>query len=111
MGQVIKAYLGVFFLLLMGLVGIGVVAAGMEVNAARNYHADVVTEIECSNFHPSVIETCKKQAEEVGYGLEVQRLAYGAEGRQQIAEVVLSFEYSIPVLNLVSEHKVRGVAR
>lgn len=111
MGQVIKAYLGIFFLLLMGLVGIGVVAAGMEANAARNYHADVVTEIECSNFHPSVIETCRRQAEEAGYGLEVQRMAYGAEGREQIAEVVLSFEYSIPVLNLVSEHKVRGIAR
>ncbi len=30
MGQVLKTYLGLFFLLLMGLVGIGVVAAGME---------------------------------------------------------------------------------
>ena len=50
MGQVMKSYLGIFFLLVMGLVGIGIVAAGMEANAARNYHADVVTEIECSNF-------------------------------------------------------------
>jgi len=28
MGQVLKTYLGLFFLLLMGLVGIGVVAGG-----------------------------------------------------------------------------------
>ena len=45
MGQVLKTYLGLFFLLLMGLVGIGVVAAGMEVSAARSYHADVISEI------------------------------------------------------------------
>ena len=111
MGQVIKAYLGIFFLLLMGLVGIGIVAAGMEVNAARNYHADVVTEIVCSNFHPAVISACKSQAQEAGYGLEIENLAYGAEGKEQMAEVVLSFDYAIPILNLVSSHKVRGFAR
>ncbi len=67
MGQVMKSYLGIFFLLVMGLVGIGIVAAGMEANAARNYHADVVTEIECSNFSPAVIHACKAQAQEAGY--------------------------------------------
>ena len=111
MGQVIKAYLGIFFLLLMGLVGIGVVAAGMEVNAARNYHADVVTEIECSNFHPAVIDACKSQAQKAGYRLEVERISYDAEGKEQMAEVVLTFHYSIPILDLVSDHKVRGFAR
>ncbi len=111
MGQVIKAYLGVVFLLLMGLVGIGIVAAGMEVNAARNYHADVIAEIECSNFHPAVIDACKSQAQEAGYCLEVEKLAYDAEGKEQTAEVVLSFDYAIPILNLVSDHKVRGFAR
>ena len=45
MGQVIKAYLGLCFLLLMGLVGIGVVAAGIEAAAARDYHADAISEI------------------------------------------------------------------
>ena len=111
MGQLMKSYLGIFFLLVMGLVGIGIVAAGMEANAARNYHADVVTEIECSNFSPAVIHACKAQAQEAGYGLEVESLAYDAEGKEQVAEVVLSFDYAIPILNLVSEGKVRGFAR
>ena len=62
MGQVLKTYLGLFFLLLIGLVGIGVVAAGMEAAAARDYHADVISEIECSNFNAGVIAACKSQA-------------------------------------------------
>ncbi len=64
MGQVIKTYLGLFFILLMGLVGIGVVTAGIQSAAARNYHADVINEIECSNFNDGVIEACKQQAQE-----------------------------------------------
>ena len=111
MGQVLKTYRGLFFLLLMGLVGIGVVAAGMEAAAARSYHADVISEIECSNFNPGVIAACESQAGSKGYELTVAELVYDGEQRQQMAEVMLSFEYAIPVLNLVSDHEVRGFAR
>lgn len=111
MGQVMKTYLGIFFLLLMGLVGIGVVAAGIEVSAARNYHADVVSEIECSNFNPSVIDACVQQAQDSGYQLEVADMVYDAEENERMAEVILTFDYAIPVLDLVSDHEVRGFAR
>ena len=97
MGQVLKTYLGLFFLLIMGLVGIGVVAAGIEVTAARNYHADVISQVECSNFNAGVISACKNQAGERGYQLEVAELVYDVEGNQRMAEIILSFEYSIPI--------------
>ena len=86
-------------------------AAGIEVTAARNYHADVISQVECSNFNAGVISACKNQAGERGYQLEVAELVYDGEGNQRMAEIILSFEYSIPVLNLVSEHEVRGFAR
>lgn len=111
MGQVLKTYLGLFFLLLMGLVGIGVVAAGMEAAAARAYHADVISEIECSNFNAGVISACKDQAKNKGYELAVANMVYDAEQNQQMAEVILSYDYAIPVLNLVSGHEIRGFAR
>ncbi len=111
MGQVIKAYVGIFFLLLVGLVGAGVIAAGAQVSAARSYHADVVGEIECSNFSPSVIEACKQQAARAGYALEVKDVVFDASLNRRMAEVILTFDYAVPVLNLVSEHEVRGFAR
>ncbi len=111
MGQVMKTYLGIFFLMLMGLIGIGVVTAGIEVNAARNYHADVISEIECSNFNLNVVNACKIQAKNKGYQLVVTDMVYDIEKNQRMAEVVLSFQYAIPILNLISEHEVRGFAR
>lgn len=111
MGQVMKTYLVIFFLMLMGLIGIGVVTAGIEVNAARNYHADVISEIECSNFNLNVVNACKIQAKNKGYQLVVTDMVYDIEKNQRMAEVVLSFQYAIPILNLISEHEVRGFAR
>lgn len=111
MGQIIKTYLGLFFILLMGLVGIGVVTAGVQSAAARNYHADVINEIECSNFNASVIAACKQQAQESGYDLKVMTMNYDTDGNVMTAEVILGYDYAIPVLNLVTDHEVRGFAR
>ncbi len=111
MGQVIKTYLGLFFLLLMGLVGIGVVTAGVQSAAARNYHADVISEIECSNFNSGVIDACRQQAQDAGYDLNVRTMNYDAEGHVMTAEVILEYNYAIPILNLVTDHEVRGFAR
>lgn len=111
MGQVVKTYLGLFFLLLMGLVGIGVVTAGVQSAAARNYHADVISEIECSNFNAGVIAACRQQAQDAGYGLEVKTMSYDADGHAMTAEVILEYDYAIPILNLTTEHEVRGFAR
>lgn len=111
MGQVIKTYLGLFFLLLMGLVGIGVVTAGVQSASARNYHADVISEIECSNFNAGVIAACRQQAQDAGYNLSVRTMNYDAEGHVMTAEVILEYNYAIPILNLVTDHEVRGFAR
>lgn len=111
MGQIIKTYLGLFFLLLMGLVGIGVVTAGVQSAAARNYHADVISEIECSNYNAGVIASCRQQAQDAGYDLKVKTMTYDADGHVMTAEVILGYDYAIPILNLVTEHEVRGFAR
>ena len=111
MGQVIKTYLGIFFLMVTGVVGIGVVTAGIQSANARNYHADVISEIECSNFNDSVVSACRKQAELEGYKLKVKTMAYDAQGHTKWAEVILDYKYAIPALNLVTDHQVRGFAK
>lgn len=111
MGQIMKTYLGIFFLLVTGMVGIGVVTAGIQSANARNYHADVISEIECSNFNEEVISSCRRQAKEAGYGLEVKTMVYNPQDNAKVAEVILQYEYAIPVLNLVTDHQVRGFAK
>ncbi len=111
MGQVFKTFLGLFFLLVTGMVGIGVVTAGIQSANARDYHADVISEIECSNFNEAVTEACRKQAVKEGYELRINTMAYDELGHTKRAEVILNYQYAIPVLNLVTDHQVRGFAK
>lgn len=111
MGQIMKAYLGIFFLLVTGMVGIGVVTAGIQSANARNYHADVISEIECSNFNAAVIASCRQEAQAAGYELEVKTMDYNPQEHAKMAEIILHYEYAIPVLNLVTDHQVRGFAK
>jgi hypothetical protein len=111
LGQVIKSYLGIFFLMVTGMVGIGVVTAGIQSANARNYHADVISEIECSNFNESVLAACQQQAQAQGYSLQIKTMDYDTMGHVKRAEVILDYEYAIPVLNLVTDHQVRGFAK
>ena len=43
-----------------------VVSVSGQIAAAKEYKADVIAEIENSNFNPSVIAACTSQADEVG---------------------------------------------
>lgn len=110
MGQVIKAYMGLFFLLLEALTGMGIVSAGVQTEAARNYHSDILEEISCSNFNRSVMNACIEQAEEAGYQVKIEPVIYDAGENIQLAAVTLEFEYAIPVLNLFSSRRIRGIA-
>lgn len=110
MGQVIKIYMGLFFLLLEALAGMGVVAAGVQTTAARDYHSDIMEEVACSNFNAGVIEACIEQAQEEGYQVKIEPVIYDEDANIQLASVTLNYEYAIPVLNLFSKHEIRGMA-
>ncbi len=110
MGQVIKIYMGLFFLLLEALTGMGVVSAGVQTAAARDYHSDIMEEIVCSNFNEGVMDACVKQAEEEGYQVKLEPVIYDENANIQLVSVTLNYEYAIPVLNLFSNHEIRGMA-
>lgn len=110
MGQVIKVYMGLFFLLLEALAGIGVVSAGIQTSAARDYHSEMLEEISCSNFNEGVIAACVEQAEEEGYQVKVEPVTYDEAANIKLASVTLNYEYAIPVLNLFSKHEIHGMA-
>ena len=62
MSQVIKSFMGVFFLLSMLLLGIGILSAQTEVADALDYKADIIAELENSNYNAKVMEACIRQA-------------------------------------------------
>lgn len=111
MGTIAKTMLGVFFLLLVLLTGVQTTMGGTDVTEAQNYHADVVTEIECSNFNPQVIAACIDQAAQEGYELTVTPVMYDESGNLQTAEVILKYRYGIKLLDISEQKSIRGFAR
>ena len=90
---------------------VSMLTANADVAAAKEFKADVVAEIENSDFNPLVIEACRQQAEQQGYQLEVVTSRYGTGGEGNLAQVKLSYEYRIPFLGVTQQRVTRGIAR
>lgn len=48
------------------------IGAELQINGAKDFHSEIISQIEASNFKPSVITACKNQAKDYGYQLEIQ---------------------------------------
>ena len=137
MEQVIKTYLGIFLMMLLSTVGIGIVAAEAQICQARNFKSDVVVELENSNItvpvdysgvlivytHDKLLEAIK-QADELGYQLQVNLYEdSGAitvcengnvppvEKEVTMAEVILHYAYRMGPFHSKTEHSIRGFGR
>lgn len=123
MSQVIKSFMGMFFLLALLLLGVGILSAQTDVSDALDYKADIIAELENSNYNAEVINACIRQANENGYSIEIKTFAPGNQTvsyttpdaadttKVVMAEVKLKYVYRIGFLNAVTEHQVRGYAR
>lgn len=110
MKQVPGIFLSLFLIMLGVVVTTGIIRANMVALRATEFHSDVISEIENSNFADSVIEACKTQAAEAGYELVVEKYV-DEKGITNMAEVVLCYDYKIPFLSVDNKYYKRGFAR
>ena len=111
MKYIIEAFSVLTVLMINLFICIGVLTASVDVAAAKQYNADVVAEIENSNFNPNVIAECETQAQAQGYLLEVTTAAYLGNDERYTAQVKLTYTYEIPVLGISQQRVTRGLAR
>jgi len=123
MNQVVKSFLGIFFLLVLLFTGVGIISAQIHVSAALDYKSAVVTQLENSNYSPAVMNACITQATESGYTLEIRTFSMGNAVQTYtaanvtdtsdviMAEVILNYPYEIPFLQISVGQQVRGYAR
>jgi hypothetical protein len=112
MELVLKSYLTIF-LLFMGVFTLtGILSADMDISRAKAIHADVINEIENSDFSRDVINACIQTVEqETDYHLYVEEMC-NDQGRTVMAEVILTYDYVIPFLGIEDAgHEIRGYAR
>lgn len=110
-----KHIVGTFSILIMMIFNIflciSVINASGAVAEAKEFKADVIAEIENSNFNKNIIDACILQAESLGYRLQITNCTYDTQSAIQTAEVILSYKYEIPFLGILEERTTRGMAR
>lgn len=111
MRNIIGAFSALVILVLNLFLCISVSSTSAAVSAAKEYKADVIAEIENSNFNPGVINACVQQARELGYSLEVNGYVYDEANDIQSAEVVVTYSYEMPLFGIAKTQMTRGIAR
>lgn len=134
MKEIFETWLGIFFLTILMVAGLSVVTAGIDARNADAAKTAYIAEIEESNFSAGVIGAVINEANADGYNVELDLYhsnpARGATAGdrtvtrnvtedQQIgdtsdvymARLQVTFDYSFPMLNTVTEHTLFGYAR
>lgn len=111
MKHIISGY-GILFALVFTLyICAAVTSQSGQIAAAKEYKADVVAQIENSNFSPHVITSCIQQAANKGYQLQVNACTYDANHNMQTAEVILTYQCKMPLFGIDDTKTTRGMAR
>ncbi len=71
MKVVIETFVTLFFLTIFVFVASQLISLQIQVEAANQYHLDVVKQIENSHFNQSVLSKCKEEAKQNDYQLTV----------------------------------------
>lgn len=109
MGQIVKTYFGIFLMMFLSVIGIGLISAEIEICKARDFKTDAVTALENSNYNQSVITEWQRQAQEEGYNLQIRE--YQDASGTAMAEVVLTYSYQMSPFHAAETHCIRGYAR
>lgn len=111
MAQIFQFFTNLLLMLLGFFICISVVAGVFQKVQADEYKADVIAEIENSNFNENVLRSCTEQAVQAGYIININPCLYDADGDVQLAEVILTYSYEVPLLGIHEEKQLRGMAR
>ncbi len=108
MDVVVKAFMGVFFSMILVFLGVGIISASMEGRNANTFASECTTRISNSGFSQAVIEVCKRDAKRNGYELQVWTRQENT-AMMPTGEILLTYHNQIPLLGLEQEHQVRGI--
>ena len=125
MSQIMKAFTGVFMVLLLMTTSAGVLGAFYQILHAQNTHAIMLDELENSAFAKPVMEGCFDTARRESYRL--QMTLYLSTGEIEICtssselpkdtahvtmvEVVLFYDIEIAFFEIATEQQLFGYAR
>ncbi len=110
MENVIKVYMGMFFILAMVALGISLLSMSIEARAADSFAADCVCKIENSNYAAPVIEACREDALNKGYDLSVETFSAGGM-TPTYGNLSLEYDFTVPMLGVKTRRNITSFMR
>ena len=98
MDSVFQSFLGIFFLVILLILGMGVIASSIDSTAAERALSDYSRRIEDSYFDPDVMECCRQDAADHDRQLEIKTYRREGESEDSYGWARLTYEISIPVI-------------
>ena len=112
MEQIGKTFMGLFLILIITFVGVGVVSTSVDAAHAEQYAANIANYVESSNYSEDVINKCKLAANKKGYTVEINLYDTDNDTWNDMAEINLRYKYSIQILNVKgSYHTAKAYSR
>lgn len=125
MSQIMKAFMGVFLVLLLITTATGVLGAFYQILHAQNTHAVMLDELENSDFAKRIMEACFETAEAEAYRLQMNLYASSKEvlsctssaelpdNTKEVTavEVILFYDIEIAFFGITEEQQLFGYAR
>ena len=121
MSQIMKTFLGVFLIMFMVVTSSGVLSGFMTVVEAQNLHAQIINELEDSDYDSSVAQTCFENASKAGDILELKLYMtdnsirtvtdasqIASSDEIEKARVELKFTYAVAFFGIEQEHVLSG---
>lgn len=90
-------------------IGINYSAAALTTRQARQFHQEMIDEIEASHHNPDVIADCKNKANHAGYSLIVSDDSF-YEGLQKY-KVSLIYHQKVSILGISNNQTLDGYAQ
>lgn len=106
MRGVIEHFVTFLFILMFVWVGMSYIMQNIVYSSARDYHSQIVKQIEDSNYHDGYIQTAKEEAAKAGFTLTVN--SYTDSYGYPAARVELLYNYIIPFSGVKKDYHIFG---
>ena len=107
MDTVLKTFTGIFLLLLLTAVSVGLIGATLSANAAEMFYSDVSKRISVSNFSSHVIEECILDAKNRGYELSIDTKEVNSS-KKRVGTGHMIYTFSVPILSIQKEYQIES---
>ena len=106
MDNIIKAFVGFFFMFAMMFASLSIINATISSRNAEAYANNAATKIEEANYSNDVINEVIEDAENYGYTLTVDVETSATDNTTHFGLLTMKYSFSIPMFNIKQSHIV-----